>query len=1013
MSSAGRSSVLYSPGMRRYRLTLVLLLLALLPVLSTLAQTGTPPADTATPAPTLTPAPTATLTPEETCVVHGVNSPECWEPIWRKYRLPGLVILALAALGVFAFLWFLAKAGTRIGDNLFDNLLGYLTYGPKLRQYLETFLNENRYFGFRGIDMLSLRPIELDKGYVPLGLLYQDETEQKGKLRDAQRLGDPSEAKAIETHKVIQKAPKLSIIGDAGSGKSALLQWIGLSIARYRLNGRRDLSGPQRELIRALRGRRIPVIILLRDYDRYCREDKKDCERTPQTLREYLQEYFVRQRYASLNLPANFFTRLLERDGLIMFDGMDEVDVRHRPGVRAAIEGVMGSGRSQFIVTTRPSAANTTAALPGFQSAHIGPVTPEQRGALIDLWCKAVYTTIDEANGKKRELLQQIADPRVKEMGYTPLMLNIFMLVFYYKKKLPSQRAEMFEYALQVLLQDLHKDAPQALREWGGLKWQQWRDTLALAAFIMHDEGASNVQASDLIAQPEFWQRFGNDFESAEEKAKEFLRLAASRGGLLREDGNRYDFYVRRFREFLAGRYLVTKLEERWEHYLQKHLPDDGWEESLVLAAGFLAFDNLEKSEKFLRRLVAVGGLPELEAYAKAIGGIALEDLLKTADEQVRNVFASFQGQAPADMLKAMTQTDEAGRPLLRTPLRRRLGLALAELGDPRLARPLWKRSAAEVLGGYFLPIPAGKFRMGTSNDEAERLKAQEAESWDDEKPQHEVEVSAFAIGQYPVTNAEYRLFIADPDYGNPDYWPGEAGLWLNGQTDLEKYVAMLSDKELQESYRSWLKNRPPPKRRQPYYWDSPQWNAANQPVVGVTWYEAQAYCLWLTARLRAAKLIAADQRIYLPTEAQWEKAARVHPGQTGSLSYVDGRLWPWGDEWDADKCNSTESKFGGATPVGMYPNGASGYGLQDMVGNVWEWTSTVWGKSSEAPDFAYPYRSDDGREDPNAVALRAVRFGSWSLNRRDCRAAVRNWVVPAGFDFNAGFRAALVPLRS
>ena len=120
------------------------------------------------------------------------------------------------------------------------------------------------------------------------------------------------------------------------------------------------------------------------------------------------------------------------------------------------------------------------------------------------------------------------------------------------------------------------------------------------------------------------------------------------------------------------------------------------------------------------------------------------------------------------------------------------------------------------------------------------------------------------------------------------------------------------------------------------------------------------------------------------------------------------------GDEWDADKCNSEESKFGGTAPVGMYPaqRGANGLGIHDLVGNVWEWTSTVWGAKGETPDFAYPYRADDGREDSTATALRVVRGGSWPYNRRRsaCRAAFRFRGAPANFDF--GFRVALSPFE-
>src|SRR3989338_7753692 len=95
------------------------------------------------------------------------------------------------------------------------------------------------------------------------------------------------------------------------------------------------------------------------------------------------------------------------------------------------------------------------------------------------------------------------------------------------------------------------------------------------------------------------------------------------------------------------------------------------------------------------------------------------------------------------------------------------------------------------------------------------------------------------------------------------------------------------------EIVRNWLKDRPVQKRKQPFFWDDPQWNADNLPVVGVTWYEAQAYCLWLSDKLKSQ--LTTGYAVRLPTEAQWEKAARI-VGQIANLPYKDAGLWPWGD---------------------------------------------------------------------------------------------------------------------
>ena len=162
--------------------------------------------------------------------------------------------------------------------------------------------------------------------------------------------------------------------------------------------------------------------------------------------------------------------------------------------------------------------------------------------------------------------------------------------------------------------------------------------------------------------------------------------------------------------------------------------------------------------------------------------------------------------------------------------------------------------------------------------------------------------------------------------------------------------------------------------------------------MVHVTWHDAVAYCRWL------AKATGKPYR--LPSEAEWEKAARG----------TDGRIYPWGDKWDSRRCNSKEGGPGDTTPVGAYLDGASSYGLLDMAGNVWEWTLSLWGKDWERPDFEYPYKPEDGRENLEAgdSILRVLRGGSFHDSVRHVRCARRYGGVP---DFRyVGFRVVLAP---
>jgi formylglycine-generating enzyme required for sulfatase activity len=152
-----------------------------------------------------------------------------------------------------------------------------------------------------------------------------------------------------------------------------------------------------------------------------------------------------------------------------------------------------------------------------------------------------------------------------------------------------------------------------------------------------------------------------------------------------------------------------------------------------------------------------------------------------------------------------------------------------------------------------------------------------------------------------------------------------------------------------------------------------------------VSWHDARDYCRWLGQKFGKA--------YRLPTEAEWEKAARG----------MDGRAYPWGNEFDRARCNSQEGGVGTTTPVGQYsPQGDSPHGAADMAGNVFEWTASL--------RRGYPYDRGDGREDPRAPGPRVVRGGAFNGGCLVVRCAYRYWYVPDGRRDFLGFRVALFP---
>lgn len=225
--------------------------------------------------------------------------------------------------------------------------------------------------------------------------------------------------------------------------------------------------------------------------------------------------------------------------------------------------------------------------------------------------------------------------------------------------------------------------------------------------------------------------------------------------------------------------------------------------------------------------------------------------------------------------------------------------------------------------------VPAGEFLMGSDP-------AKDKNARPEEQPQHCVYASEFYIGKYPITNEQYAAFVKATKHRAPDHWK-------NGQIPAGK---------------------------------------ENHPVVVVSWNDAVVFCQWLSGET--------GQPFRLPTEAEWEKAARG----------TDGRIYPWGDGWDKTRLNSREGGPGDTTPVGHYsPIGDSPYGAADMCGNVWEWCQKKWLDS-------YKDYYDNDLEGMFPQVLRGGAFYNYDGN---IRCAVRYWYKPDLRDWDLGFRVCVV----
>jgi formylglycine-generating enzyme required for sulfatase activity len=352
-----------------------------------------------------------------------------------------------------------------------------------------------------------------------------------------------------------------------------------------------------------------------------------------------------------------------------------------------------------------------------------------------------------------------------------------------------------------------------------------------------------------------------------------------------------------------------------------------GWWQPSVWAETFILMSGMEGDASAL--------LGDLAVANPLVAGRCLLEGGAEADAGVRD-----------SVVNALVPTlsDERAPPRARV----QAGDILARLGDPRPGVGLRPDGLPDIA---WCEVPAGPFLMG--GGDADEM------AYTDEKPQHEVHLPAYRIARYPVTNAQYAAFVGDGGYTPKwrDCWTGAGWDWKAQRTGPEPSGGV---------------------------YDLP-----NHPVVGVSWYEAVAFCRWLTAKM--------GMHIELPSEAQWEKAARGPSTSSGCT-----RRYTWGDQADPNRANYTDTGIRATSTVGCFPGGASPCGALDMAGNVWEWCRTK--RQGTYEDY-------QDAEDLEGAAGRVVRGGSFAHDARYARCACRDYIVPDGWGRDGGFRVVVVSL--
>ena len=277
-------------------------------------------------------------------------------------------------------------------------------------------------------------------------------------------------------------------------------------------------------------------------------------------------------------------------------------------------------------------------------------------------------------------------------------------------------------------------------------------------------------------------------------------------------------------------------------------------------------------------------------------------------------------------------------------------------IGEPALHAPPAPPAPGDALPAEVL-VPAGEFTMGTST-----------EPWalDNERPAHPARTGAYWIDTTPVSNADYQVFIAEGGYDDERWW-SEPGWAHRVDAGLEAPGFWQRDGD------GWLRRRFGVTERVP----------AGEPVQHVSAHEAEAYARWAGKRL--------------PAEVEWEKAARWDPASGRS------RRYPWGDEDPTPDHANLGQRHLQPAPVGSYPAGASPLGVRQLIGDVWEWTSSTF---AGYPGFAaFPYR--EYSEVFFGPKFQILRGGSWATDKLACRGTFRNWDYPIRRQIFTGFRCA------
>ncbi|MCE7946463.1 MAG: TIR domain-containing protein [Chloroflexi bacterium CFX4] len=824
----------------------------------------------------------------------------------------------------------------------------------------------------------------LDEKFINLALLVQEEDRYTEK-RGTRHYSDLYEA--------LQQAssPVVVLLGLPGAGKSTLLRRLEMDIALESLRG-------------VTTRRLLPFYISLSRYG----TGLTDVQALPNPL-EWLAQCW---QSAAPNLPS-LPDLLRQRRVVLILDGLNEIPYTSPSDYKRRLD-VWRTFLQEYIFEMHGNKAIFACRSIDYSQTLSHPDYPVPQFRLQPLESLQMQDYLKRYAPEHAQQIWQVLENNAEllELFRVPYLLRLLTELFHEFGSVPRGRAHTFTrlirklvkrelenrtpalshedllsaMARSIFLENVRLDQPHYLPD----------QELLIAALSGFAHTLQNLAQGQRLVS--LWYQDARDQVAAPEARREqVLQAGFALTTLELDHDHNVRFFHQLLQEYFAARLLARTpnpalARSEWQaQYIKPSLedvvsslphhdplppmPTTGWEVSMVLAAAMT-----QNQEQFVRDLIAPN-LP-LAAYCAAAPDVHVSAQLRA---ELRDLLIARSGDSEADLRARIAAAK-----------------ALGDLGDPRFAA---QRSEAAFIVPPFSHIEGGEYRIGSDENP-------------DEQPIHTVRLAPFQIGQFPITNAEYRLFIEAGGYEDQRWWQGEAAeRWRSGgetyvldkaewrarnaerramlsdgrlQAQLEsgeitqaqfesrKRLAEMSEAEFEAELATWY---PTARRTLPAHWHDTRFNAPTQPVVGVTWYEARAYCAWLAHH--------SGLPVRLPTEAEREVAVR------GAAM----RRYAYGEKADPKCANTVEAHIGGTTPIGIFPCGATPEGVHDLSGNIWEWTSTL--------RRAYPYHADDGREDAHTPdEHRVVRGGSWYHSAQQARGAYRGVPYrPYHANDNVGFR--------